>query len=84
MAPNILGKKKCNNGQIVSHRLDRGVSDHSWKMLFPEASVEHLVKRHSDHNPLLLRCTHGVVSSNARPFRFQACCTHEEYPLLVK
>lgn len=70
---------------MVSKRLDRAVGDHSWRMGFPEATVEHLVKRSSDHNPLLLRCNEGGNNVVDRPFRFLAAwCTHESYADVVK
>lgn len=49
------GKRR---NRLVSKRLDRGVGDYSWRLKFPEATVEHLVERISDHSPLLLRCNH--------------------------
>lgn len=35
--------------------------DDKWRMQFHEASIEHLVKRRSYHNPLLLRCCNVVL-----------------------
>jgi hypothetical protein len=53
--------------------------------MFPEATVEHLVRRHSDHILILLRCNTVVVSQENSPFRFQAAWfTHSDYPSLVK
>ena len=75
------GKRR---NRLVCKRLDRGVCDYRWRLKFPEATVEHLVKRHSDHNPLLLRCNHVASSRQDRPFRFQAeWCTHQDYPGVV-
>lgn len=76
---------RCRGNRLVSRRLDRGLCDHSWRMRFPEATVEHLVKRHSDHVPLLLRCSNTGRSRQERPFRFQAAwCTHDAYRPLVQ
>jgi hypothetical protein len=76
---------RCRGNRLVSRRLDRGLCDIEWRMRFPEATVEHLVRRQSDHNPLLLRCCTGVSSSVGRPFRFQAAwCTHDDYHEIVK
>jgi len=76
---------RCRGGRLVSRRLDRGLCDIEWRMRFPEATIEHLVRRQSDHNPLLLRCCTGVSPSAGRPFRFQAAwCTHEDYHEIVK
>jgi hypothetical protein len=78
-------QKRCRNSQVVSRRLDRGVCDTRWRLQFLEATIEHLVRRQSDHNPLILRCSHPSPSPTSRPFRFQAAwCTHVDYPPLVK
>lgn len=62
----ILGARLLSSTNVeahmVSHCLDRGLCNHRKRMQFPEATVEHLVRRHFDHNPLLLRCS-KVVSS---------------------
>jgi len=71
--------RHCVGGRSLSKRLDRGVCDHEWRMSFQEATMEHLVRRHSNHNPLLLRCNQ-VSNRGHRPFRFQAAwCTHTNY-----
>jgi hypothetical protein len=52
---------------------------------FPEATVEHLVRRHSDHNLILSRCFNYTGCVEERPFWFQAAwSTHSEYHDLVK
>jgi len=57
----------------------------NWRLQFPEATIEHLVCRQFDHNPILLRCCNVVSTRDGRPFRFQvAWCTHEDYPTIVK
>lgn len=65
-------QKMCRGNHFVSKRLDRAVADHRWRMRFEEATVEHLVKRNYDHNPLLLRCCQDTPNSQVRPFRFIA------------
>lgn len=61
---------RCRTGALISRRLHRGLGDLSWRLTFLEAIVEHLLRCHSYHNPLLLRC--GAVDSTRidRPFRF--------------
>lgn len=39
----------------IRERLDRFLASHTWLNLFPNASVEHLVRYQSDHEPILLR-----------------------------
>lgn len=75
----------CRGGRLVSCRLDRGLCDHLWRMEFPEASVEHLMRGTSDHNPLLLRCSNMLASRQERPFRFLAAwCGHPDYGSVVR
>ncbi|KAJ8422016.1 hypothetical protein Cgig2_007566 [Carnegiea gigantea] len=54
-------------------RLDHGLCNEHWRMLFEEASVRHLLQNKSNHNPLLISL-HGFtpVQASMRPFRFQA------------
>jgi hypothetical protein len=75
----------CRGGRLVYRRLDRGLCNHDWRMKFLEATVEHLVRRQSDHNPLLLRCSNPLASKEDRPSRFQApWFSQTDYPPLVK
>jgi hypothetical protein len=54
-------------------------------MKFHEATVEHLVRKKYDHNPILIRCNNAMVYREGRPFRFQALWfTHKDYLPLVK
>ena len=65
-------------------RLNRALSDVSWRHLFPEAYVETLSCAHSDHYPLLLRCGGKELERGERPFRFLAAwATHPKYGSLV-
>ncbi|MCH86532.1 RNA-directed DNA polymerase (Reverse transcriptase), partial [Trifolium medium] len=76
---------RCRGGRIVHRRLDRSFCNYDWRLKFPEATVEHLVRKHSDHNPILLRCNNAMARHENRPFRFQAAWfTHSEYPDLVR
>lgn len=74
-------QKRCvGGGRLISRRLDRGIGDLPWRLSFPEASIEHLTRKHLDHNPFLLRCYTNVAANRDRPFRFQAAwCSHEDY-----
>jgi hypothetical protein len=73
----------CRGGRFVQRRLDRSFCNYDWRLMFPEATVEHLVQRHSDYIPILLRCFNNVGSHENRPFRFQAAWfTHSDYNLV--
>ncbi|KAL2997949.1 hypothetical protein AAZX31_09G069100, partial [Glycine max] len=77
-------QKRCTRGMLMAKRLDRVMSDIQWRLAFPEATMEHLVRRHSDHNPILLRCCNQVTTRGKRSFRFQAAkCTYEGYAQVV-
>ncbi|MCH80273.1 RNA-directed DNA polymerase (Reverse transcriptase) [Trifolium medium] len=82
---NFTWQGHCRGGKMVHRRLDRGFGNYDWRLKFPEATVEHLVRKHSDHNPIFLRCSNAMVCREGRPFRFQAAWfTHNAYPNLVK
>nr|KYP69523.1 Putative ribonuclease H protein At1g65750 family [Cajanus cajan] len=53
-----------------------GVFQHSRATKFGQLVMEILPRRHSDHNPLLLRCGGFTHLKGVRPFRFEAAwCT---------
>lgn len=82
---NFTWQKQCRGGRMVARRLDRALCDLRWRMAFPDATVEHLVRRHSDHNPILMRCSNHEDLREGKPFRFQAAwCTHADYPMVVR
>ncbi|CAN0912002.1 Putative ribonuclease H protein At1g65750 [Linum grandiflorum] len=63
---------------ILQQRLDRGIANIRWRHLFPEASLLHLPRTHSDHCPVLL-LSGGVASvARNRPFRLEAMWFEEE------
>lgn len=68
----------------VSKRLDRALSNFEWRTQFPDAFVENLIRHHSDHSQLLLRCKDDNPPRSARPFRFQvAWLTHNDFSQVV-
>ncbi|XP_074282616.1 uncharacterized protein LOC141607155 [Silene latifolia] len=54
-------------------RLDRAVCNSSWRIMFAEGSLRHLVQNQSDHCPIIMN-TNGFapIPKALRPFRFQA------------
>ena len=54
-------------------RLDRGLCNNIWRLMFEEANVQHVLQTKSDHSPLLIS-PYGspMLQSTLRPFRFQA------------
>ncbi|XVF80154.1 hypothetical protein PTKIN_Ptkin15bG0047900 [Pterospermum kingtungense] len=53
-------------------RLDRALANVTWCTIFPNATVSHLPKLHSDHVPLLLNLNSMEVRPCQRSFKFQA------------
>lgn len=61
----------------VRERLDRGVANVDWTLIFPNASVFHVPATTSDHNPILI-CTNGGPYTLPKPFRFEAFWIREK------
>lgn len=56
-----------------SSRLDRMLVNDAWYGMFPSASVTHIPRFKSDHNPLWIKLAAGEARGNRnRPFRFFA------------
>ena len=54
----------------IKERLDRGVCNDEWRILFPHAGIWHLPATHSDQNPILLD-TFINMRKKGKPFRFE-------------
>ena len=67
-------------------RLDRALCNAEWRLRFPEATVQHLLRVGSNHSPLLVST--GPIQqrkNHNRPFRFQAAwVTHYQFEEFVK
>ncbi len=62
---------KCWGRNSIRERLDRGISNVSWRVLFPKAVIYHLGAIKSDHCPIMTD-TQPVERFSYRPFRFEA------------
>uniref|UniRef100_A0A803P649 Reverse transcriptase domain-containing protein n=1 Tax=Cannabis sativa TaxID=3483 RepID=A0A803P649_CANSA len=51
-------------------RLDRGLASSEWRILFPQAIINHLAASESDHRPLLLD-TMGGANCKGRQFKYE-------------
>ncbi|XP_052114078.1 uncharacterized protein LOC127745428 [Arachis duranensis] len=56
----------------VFKKLDRALSNSSWRTRFDEAKVEILARTNLDHHPLLIKMANDPNSRRDRPFRFEA------------
>ena len=57
---------------LIMERLDRVLANSNWRILFPEASVTHLPRTHSDHCPVFLNLCPNIPCTLPRPFRFES------------
>ncbi|GLT60154.1 hypothetical protein SLA2020_329350 [Shorea laevis] len=72
-------------GHLVMKRLDRALSNVSWRVLFPEAFVQNLPRTRGDHCPIILNTKRlDIPSRSQRPFRFEAAwLTHPSFKNLL-
>ena len=61
----------------VKRRLDRGISNISWRLAFSQASIAHLSAIKSDHAPILLH-TNLEDTFAHKPFRFEAAWIRDD------
>ena len=54
----------------IKERLDRGLGNADWKLLFPAAEIHHLPRVKSDHCPIML-ITDPLAPKSSKPFRFE-------------
>ncbi|XP_030958287.1 uncharacterized protein LOC115980148 [Quercus lobata] len=62
---------KQDEGFFIQEWLDRAFANCAWSNLYPEATVRHLTRIHSDHCPILLSLEKTPELQLPRPFRFQ-------------
>ena len=61
----------------IKERLDRGLASISWRLVFPNASVQHLGALNSNHLPILLD-TNPNDCFNPHPSCFEAAWIRDE------
>ncbi|KAA3477308.1 reverse transcriptase [Gossypium australe] len=62
----------------IRERLDRGVANEEWLLLFPRGNIQHLTFSSSDHCPILLNTDIPTFLTGHRSFRFEAWWTIED------
>ena len=76
-------KSPAWNGPI-QERLDRGLGNAEWKLLFPTAEIHHLPRVKSNHCPIML-LTDPCERKPPKPFRFeQMWLTDPSFPSVVE
>lgn len=56
---------------LIQERIDRVFANADWNVLYPNDSVKHLERAHSDQNPVLLSLTNASGIHLTRPFKYQ-------------
>ncbi|KAJ6292418.1 hypothetical protein OIU78_024565 [Salix suchowensis] len=77
---------KRNAEGIIWKRIDRGLSNIAWRLMFPEAHLSHLPRINSDHCPIMLRLdSNHSVNRDCIPFRFQAMwLSHPDFATVIR
>lgn len=60
----------CMGKVNIQIRLDRGLANSTWRLMFPKAEITHLTAISSDHRPLLLHITSQEILCT-EPFKFE-------------
>ena len=70
---------------LIQKRIDRVFINAEWNLLFPDASVQHLERAHSDHCLILLCLDKNHDVKLPRPFRFQPMwLSHPTFSSIVR
>ena len=70
---------------LIQERIDRAYANADWNVLYPNASVKHLKRAHSDHNPILLSFVNVSGIQLTRSFRYQPMwLSHPSFPEIVR
>lgn len=65
-------------------RLDKVLANEKWLSIFPRASVIHLPKTHSDHNPILIEINPKYLNPLPKPCRLESYwCRHPQYGNII-
>ncbi|XP_020410870.1 uncharacterized protein LOC109946693 [Prunus persica] len=76
---------KRNAEGIIWKRLDRGLCNINWRLLFPEAHLSYLPRVNSDHCLVLVSLdSNHYPARGCTPFRFQAMwMSHPDFPKFI-
>ncbi|KAG2712673.1 hypothetical protein I3760_04G137100 [Carya illinoinensis] len=55
--PKFTWRNNRHGRALIRERIDRIIVNQQWRLLFPDASLNHLASSASDHHPLLLQTT---------------------------
>ncbi len=60
----------------IKERLDKGMCNDDWRMIFPQVVIWHLPATHLDHNLILLD-TNVNMRKKGKPFRFETAWSRD-------
>ena len=64
-------EKKVTGGTYTRVRLDQGVANPAWTIVFPSTIVEHKTAATSNHVPIFVRLVHGACRRAPRSFKYE-------------
>ncbi|XP_042950096.1 uncharacterized protein LOC122282211 [Carya illinoinensis] len=67
--PSFTWSNNRTGRALIRERIDRGIANAQWRLLFPEATIQHISSAASDHNPLLLNTT--KIMKKPSSFKFE-------------
>ncbi|XP_019251211.1 PREDICTED: uncharacterized protein LOC109230139 [Nicotiana attenuata] len=77
-------KRYTNRQDLILEKLDTCIAIEDWIKSFPEASVTHLPRTHSNHCALLLSISSTQLNDQCRPFRVETMwCGHPDFQNIV-
>ncbi|XP_050280869.1 uncharacterized protein LOC126721842 [Quercus robur] len=83
--PKFTWTNKKTVTSLILERLDRCFANPSWRMLYPEAIVTHLLRTFSDHCPVLIELLDTRTNATNKPFRFHTMwLLHPQFPKVVE
>lgn len=71
IGPKFIWLGKRANGNVILECLGRSLCNLEWHELFPNATVAHLPRVHSDHAQILTNLFHTFSTSSSKPFGFE-------------
>ncbi|XP_019265527.1 PREDICTED: uncharacterized protein LOC109243087 [Nicotiana attenuata] len=77
-------KRYSNKTSLILERIDRCFANEGWIEQYPEASVLHFPRTHSDHCPLQINMVGPPNNKPSRPFRFESMwASHPSFPNII-
>ncbi|KAK4710478.1 hypothetical protein R3W88_004991 [Solanum pinnatisectum] len=78
-------KRYKNMKDLIMERLDRCLANDPWVVHYPDSTVTHLPRTHSNHCPLKVHLERNRPNNGIRPFRLKPMCfyPHNDLPQAI-